>query len=122
MHQITTREQVDALFEAELVVLYKHSSRCPVSSEALREVRRFQEQGGQVDLFFLDVIADRPVSQYVAARSGVIHHSPQVLVLRRGVCTWHASHHRITSNELARQAGPGGEQYRSPHSSGDRTA
>ena len=121
MHQVTTREEADALFEAELAILYKHSSRCPVSSEALREVRRFQAHGGHVDLYVVDVIADRAVSQYLAARSGVVHHSPQVLILRRGVCTWHASHHRITATELTRQAAPAPESQH-PHSSGDRPA
>jgi bacillithiol system protein YtxJ len=121
MQQVTTREEADAVFDAEFAILYKHSSRCPSSSEALREIRRFQQLDAGVMVYLIDVIADRPVSQYVAARSGITHHSPQVLVLRRGICAWHASHHRITSDALLRQATLAGEPHH-PHSSGDRPA
>ena len=44
----------------------------------------------------------RPLSQLIAARSGVEHESPQVIIFRRGAPVWNASHHDITTDALAR--------------------
>jgi len=44
----------------------------------------------------------RPLSQQIAARSGVEHESPQVIIFRCGTPVWNASHHDITTDALAR--------------------
>jgi bacillithiol system protein YtxJ len=42
------------------------------------------------------------MSQQIAARSGIEHESPQIIVFRRGVVVWSASHDDITAEALAR--------------------
>jgi bacillithiol system protein YtxJ len=42
------------------------------------------------------------VSQQIAARSGVEHESPQIIVFQRGAVVWNASHHDITAEALTR--------------------
>jgi bacillithiol system protein YtxJ len=50
----------------------------------------------------VDVRAQRPLSQAIAARSGVPHESPQVILFRCGVPAWSASHHDISAEALER--------------------
>ena len=55
-----------------------------------------------LDVVLIDVRAFHALGQLVAARSGVRHESPQVVVLRDGVAAWDAAHRRITAEALAR--------------------
>jgi bacillithiol system protein YtxJ len=68
----------------------------------LDEVETFLRQQPNLTAFTVDARAQRPLSQLIAARSGVEHESPQIIVLRRGVPIWNASHHDITTDALVR--------------------
>jgi bacillithiol system protein YtxJ len=68
----------------------------------LDEVETFLRQQPNLTAFTVDVRAQRPLSQLIAARSGVQHESPQIIVLRRGVPIWNASHYDITTDTLVR--------------------
>ncbi len=83
------------------VFLIKHSTRCPVSTTALEQYRRFVDDAGDGDHAYLDLIAHRDVSDAIAADSGVRHESPQALLYHRGQVVWHDSHGRITADRLA---------------------
>ena len=66
------------------------------------EVETFLRQQPNLTAFTVDVRAQRPLSQQIAARSGVEHESPQIIVLRRGVPIWSVSHYDITAEALVR--------------------
>ena len=69
---------------------------------ALDEVETFLRQQPNLTAFTVDVRAQRPLSQQIAARSGVQHESPQVIIFRRGTPVWNASHQDITTDALTR--------------------
>ena len=50
----------------------------------------------------MDVRAERPLSQLIAARTGVRHESPQIIILRNGAVVWSASHGDITAGAIQR--------------------
>ena len=104
MQELNRREDVDAVLVDAVAVVYKHSYRCGVSLDARSEVESFARSAG-VPVYFVDVVASRAVSQYVSQCTSVPHHSPQVMILREGRCTWHASHHRVTAAALRRDVG-----------------
>jgi bacillithiol system protein YtxJ len=83
-------------------VVYKHSSACPVSAGAIRQMQRFAEANPDVPISVIDVLTDRELSQSVAADLGVRHQSPQVILLRDGEVAWHASHSAVTALGLER--------------------
>ena len=70
---------------------------------ALDEVEAFLRRQPNLPAFTVDVRAERPLSQLIAARSGVQHESPQIILLRRGVPIWNASHYDITADALSGQ-------------------
>lgn len=104
--RIHTPSELDALFQESNtrdVLLLKHSTRCGTSAAAFHDVRDFAAGRSDANTVFafLEVPGDRSLSDDVTARTGVMHASPQVLVLRGGKVTWHASHWRITKEALA---------------------
>jgi bacillithiol system protein YtxJ len=101
MHLIITEADLVPLLAAPLAVLYKHSPICPTSGVAYEEMLAFRRRS-PVPVFLVDVIKHRPLSRALAERFGVAHESPQAIVLRDGVATWHRSHYGIQADALAR--------------------
>lgn len=103
-HPLTDLAQLDVLVEQSYqhpVLIFKHSTRCSISSMALSRLERdWQEGNGTPAPYYLDLIAYRPVSNAIAERLGVEHQSPQVLLLRNGKCVYHASHSAIRFQEI----------------------
>ena len=84
-------------------VIFKHSTRCATSSMVKNRLDRATEPDG-MDFYFVDVIADRSLSNKIAAEFLVEHESPQVLVIKNGECIYDESHTSITMNDLLEQA------------------
>ena len=87
---------------ARPVLLFKHSTTCPISARAYREFRSYLEEAEpQVSYNLITVQTARGVSNEAAARLGVEHHSPQAILVRDGREVWTASHFDITAKSLA---------------------
>jgi bacillithiol system protein YtxJ len=83
-------------------LIFKHSTRCPVSAMSLNRVEKDWNQiSQQVSPYFLDLIAFRNISDKISIDFNVRHESPQVLLIKNGVCVYHESHHLITIASLA---------------------
>jgi bacillithiol system protein YtxJ len=92
---------LEELMSEELVVIFKHSNSCPVSWAAHAQVTKFARENPNISIYMIPVIKERPLSQKVAAITGVVHESPQVIVLRDGVVAASASHGDITVESLS---------------------
>lgn len=105
---IPTSSELDELIRGSRrrdLWLFKHSTRCGASAHALLELEGFlRERGRDLDatVRLLEVPRQRELSDAVAERTGVRHHSPQLLVLRDGEVIWHASHWAIERGRLER--------------------
>lgn len=88
------------VLQADFAILYKHSTRCPVSFGAKAEVDRFVAGGTDVPVYILNVVEYRDLSRRVAEDVGVRHESPQALLIRSGDAVKHASHRQITARLL----------------------
>lgn len=101
LHSITELDRVELQSNEKPQVLFKHSSRCGISSMVLR---RFKRQSHEVingfDFYMLDVISDRALSNAIAERYGIIHESPQLIVLKGGAAVFNDSHHGINTCKL----------------------
>ncbi|MGB5402365.1 bacillithiol system redox-active protein YtxJ [Robiginitalea sp.] len=74
-------------------ILFKHSTSCGLSSMMLRRFeRRWEAVSHLADFYFLDLIANRELSNAVAQRFGVPHQSPQLLILGQEGGPEHFSH------------------------------
>ena len=104
-HPLTRMEQLDEIEQEshkQLVVIFKHSTRCGISRMVLRtfesEIMDNPEQ--TYKLYFLDLLSNREISNEIANRFGVRHESPQMLILKDGKVVYHDSHHSIKAATL----------------------
>jgi bacillithiol system protein YtxJ len=86
-------------------VIFKHSTRCSISSMALGRIERSAQPDG-MDFYFLDLIKYRDISNKIAEQFSVYHESPQVLLIKNGACVYAESHSGIDMDEIIEQAGP----------------
>jgi bacillithiol system protein YtxJ len=82
------------------VVIFKHSTRCSISSVALGRLERSEPIPNTI-YFLLDLLQHRDISAATAEMFSVYHESPQVLVIKNGECIYDESHGSIMADELA---------------------
>jgi bacillithiol system protein YtxJ len=116
MPQVSAETDLNSLLNSSLLVIFKHSTACPVSWAANSQINRFRLEHPDIPVKILYVIKDRPVSLRFAELSGVRHESPQVIVIREGAVAAAISHGSITADRLARLVlAPDAEQAPSGH-------
>lgn len=103
MRALETPAEFDALLDAPVALLYKHSTRCPISAMAHEEVATLLRQRPEAPVWLLDVNAHAALSREVAERLAVEHQSPQAILLVRGAPAWQATHFQVRADAIARQ-------------------
>ena len=102
--EITKTEELSEIFNESChrkVILFKHSTTCPISGRAWGEVQNYiKESSDEALVVMIKVIESRPVSNLVTETLGVQHQSPQVLILEKNQVLWHASHQQITQDRI----------------------
>ena len=81
--------------EEKPVVIFKHSTRCSVSRMALKQFENEFNLQDKMDTYYLDLIENRAISNEIAIKFGVVHQSPQLLVIKNGKCIYNISHSDI---------------------------
>jgi bacillithiol system protein YtxJ len=103
LEQIDQINQIKIESNNEPILIFKHSTRCSISSTSLDRFERSWTKT-QVDkplkLYFLDLIKNREVSNAVARDLGIEHESPQILLLKNGEVIYHESHYGIALDEV----------------------
>lgn len=87
------------------VVIFKHSTTCPISAAAYDEMEQFK---GEVAL--VEVQRARELSKEIEKKTGIRHESPQVIVLEKGKVAWTASHWKVTAQAVAEAVKGAGKQ------------
>lgn len=80
-------------------VIFKHSTRCSISSMAKNRLDKKDAPDG-INFYLLDLIKYRNISNKIAENFHVSHQSPQVLVINNGKCIYDESHSGITFDEI----------------------
>ncbi|AFM41350.1 bacillithiol system protein YtxJ [Desulfosporosinus acidiphilus SJ4] len=85
------------------VLLFKHSTQCPISARAWQEIQKFARQAPeQVQVAVIKVIESRSVSNQAERDLGIKHESPQILLIRNKKVVWHTSHQAVTLENILR--------------------
>jgi bacillithiol system protein YtxJ len=103
--QISAASNLDKLLQADLLILFKHSTSCPVSWAAHSEINRFRLKHPDVPVHIVHVIKERSTSMKIAELTGIRHESPQVIVVKNGAVLTAISHGSITEERLTSLAG-----------------
>jgi bacillithiol system protein YtxJ len=102
---LTSNDQLDIIKEKSTLtpqVIFKHSTRCSISSMALNRLER-ETAPENADFYFLDLIQHRQLSNAVAEIFEVHHESPQILLIKNNDCVYDESHQGINMQELTEQ-------------------
>lgn len=83
------------------IAIFKHSTRCSISSAALNRMERGWVEASNVKAYYLDLLAYRSVSNAVAQHYGIEHQSPQVLLIKNGKCVYSETHMAIEPQLLS---------------------
>lgn len=100
MKPVNDAEELERAFGEPWALVFKHSTRCPVSAMAAREVSAFRTQHPDAAVYVVYVVEQRGLSNALAGRTGVRHESPQAIVLEGGRVAWHGSHEAVTADAL----------------------
>lgn len=100
LETISQLDELVALSQDQSVVIFKHSTRCSISRMALKQFENEFDFSDLVEPFYLDLIAFREVSNEIAARFGVVHQSPQLILIKEGKTVYNVSHSDIDAGEL----------------------
>jgi bacillithiol system protein YtxJ len=93
LNEIQDIDKIIELSHAKLQLIFKHSTICPVSRMSYEKMlAEYPLTDEQADLYYLGVIEQRPLSNYVAEVLNIRHESPQLLVVRNGECIFNESH------------------------------
>ncbi len=98
-------DEIVAESRSKTVLIYKHSTRCGISSMAFDRLTRGweAEYEDRIKPYYLDLIAYRELSNEVAKRFGVYHQSPQVILVKNGMAIYDNSHMAISFGILKEQ-------------------
>ena len=98
LHQL---EAIDERSKSKTQVIFKYSTRCGISRMVLNQFEKAHNLSeDDLDLYFLDLINYRMVSNEVAQKFQVIHESPQLLVIKNGAVVAHGSHSGVNAIDL----------------------
>lgn len=101
----TQIEELKQLSHEKPVLIFKHSTRCSVSSLSLDRLLRNWKSADEdrVSPYFLDLIAHRSLSNQIEKEFGIPHESPQVIILKEGKAIYDNSHYGISYQDIMEQ-------------------
>jgi monothiol bacilliredoxin len=78
------------------ILIFKNSTRCGVSRMSLKNFEsEYDLNEIPIDLYFLDILKYRSISNEISIKFKVQHQSPQVIVLKNEKVIYHDSHFSI---------------------------
>ena len=81
--------------------IFKHSTSCFISKTVLKNFEKEIENIDQkVELYYLDLLAHRPISNKIAEILEIRHESPQFIVVENGKAIINASHQDISLSQI----------------------
>lgn len=91
----------ELLASSGTLLLFKHSSRCSISSTALNRVNSYCEGlDFEHHSFLIPVIEQRDLSNHISERLQIRHESPQLIIVKKGEAVYAESHLSIAKKGL----------------------
>ena len=100
---LTTLGQLNSISEKSKLktqLIFKHSTRCGISRMVMSQFSELYNTDANAELYYLDLLNYREVSNEVGYQFQVLHQSPQLLVIKNEVAVSYASHGGIIDMNL----------------------
>lgn len=103
---LTTENQLEEIKNSsknKSIFIFKHSTTCGISNMVIKRFEKlFTEEHQSIQVYYLDLLRYRSISNEIARTFDVVHESPQLLVIKNEVCVFNASHYTILEINLSR--------------------
>lgn len=94
--QINHLDELVEISNHRPVIIFKHSTRCSLSEMAFDRLKNdWEHLSDEMDLFYLDLLEHRSLSNEIESRFMVRHESPQILIMSQGEIIGHTSHREV---------------------------
>ena len=78
--EITQLNELEKLSFEKPILIFKHSTRCSISSMAKNRLELYWDQAAGIEPWYLDLLAYRAISDEIAKRTG---ENPKTLISRK---------------------------------------
>ena len=93
-------EEIKSNSNQKLQLIFKHSTRCIISKMALKQFEKEYDFADQMDLYLLDLLQNRDISNQIATNYDIQHQSPQLILIQNSKAIYNASHENIEASTL----------------------
>lgn len=94
--EMSQLDEIKAESKTIPVMILKHSTRCSVSLMAKNTLdRNWDIEQDKIKTYYLDLLKFRPISNQIAEEFNIHHQSPQILIIKNGICDYSATHSAI---------------------------
>jgi len=101
LNEIEQLNHIEKKSNIKTQVVFKHSTRCGISRMVMNQFESsYNLNEKDLDLYYLDLLSFRNISDEVGYKFQVMHQSPQILIIKNGVVVAHASHGAISDVDL----------------------
>jgi len=101
LSSIDQLEEIQRKSATKTQIIFKHSTRCGISSMVMNQfIKSYDFTESDFDLYYLDLLSYRDVSNKIAETFQVYHQSPQILIIKNGITMAHKSHGDINALNL----------------------
>lgn len=98
---VSQLDEITEISKTKPVAIFKHSTRCGISNMVIKQFEReYEIPENSLDLYYLDLLNHRDISDEIASRFQVFHQSPQLLIIKNGIAVFDASHQGIQAFQL----------------------
>ncbi|WCO00478.1 bacillithiol system redox-active protein YtxJ [Psychroserpens ponticola] len=98
---VSQLEEIAQSSKTKTQVVFKHSTRCGISSMVMNQFVSMYDVDANLDLYYLDLLSHRDVSNEIGYKFQVMHQSPQILIIKNGTTVAHAAHGAINEIDLS---------------------
>ena len=102
LNNISQLSDIEEKSKTKTQIVFKHSTRCGISRMVMNQFIDAYDVDANLDLYYLDLLSFRDVSNEVGYKFQVMHQSPQLLIIKNGFTVAHASHGSINDLDLNR--------------------
>lgn len=93
-------DEVIQVSMAKQVLIFKHSTTCSISRMSFKNFENEFDLHQDIEIYYLDLLNFRAISNEIASRFEVVHQSPQILLIKNGVSVYNTSHENIDAAKL----------------------
>lgn len=84
------------------IAFFKHSTRCGISVQVKTGLEeKWDLDTADLDFYYLDLLEYREISNYISEKTGVIHQSPQLIIIKNDKVIYKDSHFSINYDKFS---------------------